>query len=152
MKKKLFFAGMLVCVLTFGMAVVGCGGDDEPNTDPKKIVITGLTGKSGEAQIGIFSGFGENDMTAYGEGTISGASVELPLYIYSEGETVWTGNGAYYLMLFDGEAEYIFTDGKTFEQLGISGEQDIAKLPKYNITAATSTIAFDKFKEPPAYE
>ncbi|MDR1074232.1 MAG: hypothetical protein LBL45_11270 [Treponema sp.] len=140
------------------MAVVGCGGDDgdEPNTEPKKIVITGLGDLTGEVYIMVYSSFGEDGMTAGGSGTISGASVELPLYAYSEeGEqSAWTGNGPHYLMLSVGEAGYVFTDGKTFEQLGIdfSSEQGAAKLPKYSITAATSTIAFDKFKASPVGE
>jgi hypothetical protein len=44
-----------------------------------------------------------------------------------------------------------YTGGKTFAQLGISTAQteaDAAKLPKYNITGATSTIAATQFWTP----
>ncbi|MDR2446313.1 MAG: hypothetical protein LBD58_03330 [Treponema sp.] len=149
MKKKLFFAGMLVCVLAFGMIAVGCGGnEEEPNADPKTIVITGLADKSGTVMIMVFSSLDEDGQVAGGYGTISNASVELPLYVYEsiqdETPSRWTGNGSYYLaFMFDEDgdgASYVFTDGKTLEA-------DMANLPKYSINAAKSTIAFAKFKK-----
>jgi hypothetical protein len=157
MKKKLFFAGMLVCVLAFGMAVAGCGGDDDPpNTDPKTIVITGLGSKSGEVVITVGSGYDETAEYALGHGEISNGSVELPLYEFSlsiEDPVSFTGNGSYYLTFTIGEEEaYVFTDGKTLAELGISSEAteaDQAKLPKYSFKAATSTIAFAKFVPAP---
>ena len=43
------------------------------------------------------------------------------------------------------DSMYVYADGKTLVQLGIQGESDINKFPKYNISSETSTIAFTKF-------
>ncbi|MDR0374785.1 MAG: hypothetical protein LBH85_03575, partial [Treponema sp.] len=135
-----------------------CGGDDDSgNTDPKKIVITGLDGESGEVAIMLFSSFSDDGMIAMGGGEISENSVALPLYKFDGDEdestppTTWTGSGAYYLMLSiregeeEGGATYLYTGGKTLAELEITGQESAAKAPKYNITTATSTIAFDQF-------
>ncbi|MDR0375014.1 MAG: hypothetical protein LBH85_04745, partial [Treponema sp.] len=112
MKKKLFFAGMLACVLAFGLAVVGCGGDDDSgNTDPKKIVITGLGDESGQVAIMLFSKPSDDGMIAMGGSEINENSVDLLLYKFDGYEdestppSAWTGSGAYYLMLSIREGE-----------------------------------------------
>jgi hypothetical protein len=151
MKNQRLWLGILVIALVFGMTVVGCddgstGGGDEN----KKITVTGITGKTGPAMISVSSSFEDDGMVAMGMGTISGSSVTFALM--KDEDVPWAGSGSYYLMLGfasdadeDDEVMYIYTDGKTLVELGISSEADASKLPKYNISSATSTIAFNKF-------
>jgi len=86
-------------------------------------------------------------MVSAGRGKVSSGSVKFNL-VKDEYMTPWTGSGSYYLMLvFDqDDDQYYYTNGQT---ISISEEDEnfYAKLPKYNITSATSTIAFNLFKK-----
>jgi uncharacterized repeat protein (TIGR02543 family) len=115
------------------------------NTDPKKITITGLNGKSGSVEIDIATSIGDGDMVASGGGTISGSSVTVSLQ--KQDGSAWTDTGSYYLMISMNDGTYAYTNGQTFEQLGIKSEADIYKVPKYNIQSATSAIAFSQFQK-----
>jgi hypothetical protein len=133
---------MLAMALAFGLVLAGCDLGGEENTDPKKITITGLTGESGTVEIIIRTG-AEFERVAEGEGTISNNSVTVSLK--KEDGSDWTGAGSHYIMIETDDTVYLYTNGKTLSELGISSEDDLAKLPKYNITDATSTIAFSQF-------
>jgi len=152
MANKKFWLGMLVLVLAFGMTVIGCDDDTDKGRSEggggNSITITGITGKTGDALIYVASGLdSENGMVAEGMGTISGGSVTFNL-VKDQAMNPWTGSGSYYLMLeFDqDESEYYYTNGQTIN-ISAGDENPYAKLPKYNITSAASTIAFNLFKE-----
>jgi hypothetical protein len=157
MVNKRNLLGILVMALVFGMSVVGCGNDDSGNggnSEGKKITITGITRSTGMIMIMLMSE--SEGGVAMGMSQISNSSATVDLL--NEDETAWTGSGSYFIQMAvgslsddtDGET-YVFTDGKTFTELGITdtedGEQLMKKLPKYNISGTVSTIAFNKFKE-----
>jgi len=162
MANKRKFTGVLAIMLVFGMLAAGCGNDDsENNTDQKGITITGLNGMTGGAGIGLYS---QNGFIAYGEGTIKNNSVFFELFEiinnedsydedYEPETKPWAGNGSYHLILHlhKQEESYFYTDGKTFIELnlieGITFEQFLSRLPKYDFTSASSSIPFNKFKE-----
>jgi len=145
MEKKEFWLGMLALALVFGMMVAGCdnGTSNKGGNGAKSITITGITGKTGDSVIYVASGYGS--IVAAGRGKISSGSVTFNM-VKDEYMTPWTENGSFYLMLiFDqDQSQYYYTNGQT---INISEEDDLTKLPKYNITSTTSTIAFNLFKE-----
>ncbi|MDR2095099.1 MAG: hypothetical protein LBP76_06225 [Treponema sp.] len=146
---KLFLAGMFGIVLAFGIVVMGCDNDPDENTDPKKIIITGLGEQSGSIEVSLYSTSFDN-ADVEGEETISDTSVTISLKVAEDGKDTdelddWTGTGSYYLILEVGDNMYLYTNGKTFDDLGITGQQDIAKLPKIDISETTITIAFTEF-------
>jgi hypothetical protein len=157
MKKKLFWV-VLAVLLALGMALVSCGdGSGGSNNEPKSITITGLSGKSGTIEVVLDSIVGGRAKDiALGTGTISGDSATVPLYeAAGNGDisnVIWTGSGGYYLAVrVLNYAIYIYTNGKTLAELGVSSnfsedEKDLVKLPKINITGADTTVAFDKFQ------
>jgi hypothetical protein len=153
MANKRFCLGMLVMVLAFGMSVVGCDDSLDENDGGKSITVTGITGKTGDAMIMAFSSMDENGIVAMGMGKISSGSVSFSL-IKDERMNPFTGSGSYFLMLqFDvDDSQYVYSNGKTWAELGITGSSEdevFSKLPKYNISSATSTIPFSKFNEIP---
>jgi hypothetical protein len=151
MVNKRFLLGMLAIVLVFGTMVVGCdnGSTNSVNTDPKNITITGIDG-SGNIRIGIGTNVIASNMVlvAEGYGTVSNGSVIVAL-MEPNGE-YWTGSGAYNIFAVYQGMESFYTGGKTFSQLGITAPtvEDAGKLPKYNITSATSVIAANQFWTP----
>jgi hypothetical protein len=76
------------------------------------------------------------------------ADVTFSLKIW-QSNTGWTGTGPYFVMLHiingQNHVTYAYTEGKTFQELGITSQQDIVKLPKYNISKTTSSIDFGQF-------
>jgi hypothetical protein len=153
MKNKKFFLGILVMTLVFGMTVVGCDDNAENNNgngggggSGNSITITGITGKTGEATIYVVSNFtNESGIVAAGLGNVSGNTVTFSLV--NANEAPWTGSGSYYLMLgFDqDDSEYYYTNGQTIT--AENNAEFYANLPKYNISSAASTIAFNLFRE-----
>ncbi|MDR1909507.1 MAG: hypothetical protein LBQ35_06295 [Spirochaetaceae bacterium] len=144
-KSKLLLGGVLALTLVVGMMAVGCDNGTTSNTDPKTITITGLTGKTGEVEFIVSSTPDDVDAVAAGVGTINNNSVTIALVELPYGSgNVWTGTGSYYLMM-EVDSFYWYSNGLTFEALGISGESDISKLPKFSIEEAASTIGFDRF-------
>jgi len=62
-------------------------------------------------------------------------------------------NGSYFLRFVlseenNGEGNYLYTEGKTFTELGITYSYDnlYDNLPEYNISSGTTTINFNQFK------
>jgi hypothetical protein len=153
MKNKDFWLGIRVTVLLFGITVVGCdnGTADGEEGDPKSITITGITGESGDVIIGVTSNYDDDEPTAVGMGTVYGGSVAFSLLDMNANP--WTGSGSYYigLLFLDGETEYMYSNGKSLSDLGLiynsSDAEFSSKLPKYTISSATSTIAFNQFVE-----
>lgn len=143
--------GMLAVVLAFSMAVTGCGGDDDDeNTDPKKITVTGITDDtSNVAMIMLAENISEEGVVAGGSGTIANGSVTFSLM--KEDESDWTGTGSFYLILSIGQGEnssaYAYTDGKSLAELQITSSADMAKLLKYSVSSTVSTIPFSKFAD-----
>jgi hypothetical protein len=116
-----------------------------------KITITGLDGKTGKITVELFSTVSSPSVIA-GLGDISNGSATVPLKQVDRTVTDWTGTGSYFLEIYINSGSditpYFYTDGKTFEELGISNlsnSEDIKKLPQISITDTTTTIALGKF-------
>jgi hypothetical protein len=144
MANKKYVWGMLAVILAFTMVIAGCNqdGDDDENTDPKKITITGIpSGITGEVMIGIAI---ETGFIAVGEATSTNNSVTVSLKSADDDgyptDNDWTGTGSFMVFLYIGDTEYIYTNGADLNA------DSFADIPKYNITSAVSTIPFDKFK------
>jgi hypothetical protein len=163
MNKKLNFLSMLVCLLALGLVLAGCDNgstDSDPNTDPKTITLTGIPGNVSYVAIAIFTSDSVDDIKAEGR-DIDNGSIALSLKTENNrGDNVdWTGYGSYYISLMavvgNESNYYIYTNGKSLDELGISAsltdEQLISKAPKYNITNASSTIAFSQFTLMPSW-
>jgi hypothetical protein len=150
MTNKKFWLRILAMVLVFGITVVACDNgstDDNGSGSAKKITITGLTGKTGDVIIALSTTFGKGDdgIVAMGQGTICSNSVTVSL-VRDAADNPWTGSGSYYMVMYIGDDGFVYSTGKTMAQLGINSEADIrTKMPKYNITSATSSIAFSEF-------
>ena len=113
------------------------------------LTITGLEGKSGDVDIVVATHYAQEGMVARGKGTIINGSATVALFKYDNSE--WTGTGEHIIFMalsITGDDAYPYTAGKTFEQLGISGQIDGDKLPKYNFTQSASTIDFSDFYYP----
>jgi hypothetical protein len=135
-----------VAVFLFVMIACDNGSTGGGNTDPKTISITGITGITGLVSIELNSKNDFNYSDAKGTGTISDGSVMFELFTTIE-TAPWTGSGSFFLRLGNMDGVFIFTGGKTFTELGITSEADIAKLPKYSITSTKSTIPFSQFQK-----
>jgi hypothetical protein len=145
----------LVLVLILGVMITG---NVEAQRSGKTLTITGITGKTGDAMVALFSTFEDIDsvdnIAAYGEGIISRNTVTFPLY-YDDDDSPFTGSGFFYIFLFfeDDDSCYCYTNGQTMGALGLSAyssdEEVEVKLPKYNVSSLSTTIAFNRFKEAP---
>ncbi|MCL2410627.1 MAG: hypothetical protein FWC97_03190 [Treponema sp.] len=119
------------------------------SNEPKKIIITGLTGKSGEAVVGLFDSFYDEGPIASGRGTIFNDSVTIELLtgdIFGVTGDEWTGHGEFRIILGAGTEEYMFTNGYTFEELEIFTDGDFDNAPRFNIVVTISEIDFAKFQ------
>jgi hypothetical protein len=131
MKDLVKLVGIIALVAVIGFSMAAC--DDGENTDPKVIVITGLSGKTGTVGVAVMNNSWE--WIAAGEGTISGDSVTINLWDQKiEGER-WKGSGSYYVgpKLLTEDIAYKYTDGTN-------------DWVKVNFTGTTTTLAFNKFK------
>jgi hypothetical protein len=139
--KKQYLSGLLVLVMA--LAVAGCKTEESENTDPKIIVITGLEGIS-SIQLMLSSSL-DDGAVASGVGAVVSGSATIALKNPDE-TTEWTGTGSYWVMFGNNSGQYLYTDGKTFAELGVTSQNDDAtKVPKYTINDTISTISFDKF-------
>jgi hypothetical protein len=131
MKNLVKLVGIIALVAVIGFFMAAC--DDGENTDPKNLVITGLSGKTGEVGMVIMNNSWE--WIAAGQGTISGDSVTIELWDEKDnkGER-WTGSGSYYVAprLLTEDIIYKYTDGTN-------------DWVKVNFTGTTTTLAFNKF-------
>jgi hypothetical protein len=117
------------------------------NMDPKSISITGITGLTGYVAVGLYSS--PTDLVAGGTGTIESNTLTVALKILTAGfepsEQDWTGSGNYIVTLESGGNEYIYTDGKTLTELGITSDADLDKVPRLGFNSASTSVAFNKF-------
>jgi hypothetical protein len=167
--KKIYLL-MPVLILANGITILECGSIDDYENDienelvcntGKTIIITGIpeltwpceifAGRTPEGELMVIG----NDFLelAYGEGTVSkNGTISFYLLDY-ENDNTWTRSGNYYLELrFDNASIYTYTDGKTFEQLGLRYNMNVEeigkRLPKYHISQSSlQTISFSKFIE-----
>jgi hypothetical protein len=129
------------------MAVIGCddGSGNDEDADPKKITITGLFGGDGTITINLLDA--EGTTVAVGEESMAN---EVTFSLKKQGTNDdWTGTGSYFVTLYiisgQNRMAFVYTEGKTLQDLGVASEEDMAKLPKYPISNTTSTIAFGEF-------
>jgi len=166
MKNKLFLTAIPALALVFGMTVVGCGGGGGGD-DGSTITITGITLTSAEySTIGIQMGTNAAAApTVRGSVPLSGSSAAISLVknITNIGETIpWNETGDFIIRLYfipNGVTDsgywkyYTYTDGKTFDELGLNKNSTPAetneKLPKYTVSSSKFTIAFSKFQPTP---
>jgi hypothetical protein len=149
MAKKRNWMGMLVVALVFGFVLAGCHTyvpDDEPNKDPKMIVITGfdlelqdglevairetldgpMIGRRWIA--GLPPGNGPKDVSVELIDMDTGASGTHP----ENGEQPWTGIGNYFISFNPGDSNYFYSvDGTTPS--------------KYYIKDAVTALNFSQF-------
>jgi hypothetical protein len=144
------------------------------NKDAKTIIITGITDITGMGVIGVMGddmGGDDARAVAANEGTVSNNSLTISLHVEEDGQITvpWTVSGSYFLVMvfydpddrFAEKDEYVYTNGKTWAELGITFPFEFeteekkdtikAKLPKYNISSATSTIPFSQFCYAPGF-
>ena len=156
MENRGFFKRMLVIIMVFGIAIIGCDNgttNNSDNTEPKKVSLTGFNANVDYVDLEFYSKPNEYGVVAYGHGHPYSKAFTLELYnIY---DSPFTGNGSYYLHIhihYDGDDncyDYFYSNGKTFAQLGITESSTpaeiISKGPKYNIASAESIIPFNQF-------
>jgi hypothetical protein len=118
---------------------------------PQFFRVTGLKDLTGRVSVSLFK---QMDMEGREcTGVISNGTV---YFKFSDGKG-WPESGQYYIVFRTGYNNtkkeytqfYYFTNGKSFEQLGITNEtteeQDAALIPKYNITNQPIWLSFDWF-------
>jgi hypothetical protein len=153
MKNRHTLMGILAVVLVFGLAFVGCKQptDDNDggtvNADPKKVMITGITGIAGRYcrimvtrnKLTQLNGDNVPDNVAVGSTTIGGDTVEIPLKVpnqnFYETDTLWTGNGKYYVLFgqADGSGGVMTYTGNTAGPIQV------------DFNEAEKSLSFDKF-------
>ena len=160
MQKRGVFWVILVIVLVFGMAVVGCE-DDEKKDYSTFIKITGITEKTGLASVMIYSVFnGTADPVAGGQGIISNNEVIVTLKDTSQNNWGGVGNSNQYHVFIvfgdDTANRYAWTSNRDWTGmggLGITNETSLfANLPKWALYtfnehgAAFNNLKFDWFR------
>jgi hypothetical protein len=139
---------IIIAALVFGiMTAAGCSNSND--TGPKKITITGLEGKQGSVGVALMS----PEDQLYGEGEIVNGSLTVSLASPEDEDVAWTGTGSYLVGLYfidedSDEDEYLYTNGKTLEELGIPEdniEEYAEKFPLLRISRPTTIINFKKF-------
>jgi hypothetical protein len=171
MAKKIILSGILAIALVFAMTVLGCENapeDDGGNT----ITITGITQTSTE-RIMMGISVGNNlSSTASAKGKfqiLEGNSITFSLYDFQKSDVInsnyipWKEKGDFIIQLefkignnlsTAVETYYLYTDGKTWNELGVNNKPTVAemdtKLPRYTISSSKSTIAFSKFQDQPS--
>jgi hypothetical protein len=170
MRNNRFILALSALTLTCTVVLVSCGGgrsdggavknpggstdrseevEDVPggnDTGPKEIIITGLEGKQGSVEVALMS----PEDQVYGEGEIVNGSLTVSL---EDEDGAWTGTGSYWVGLYfrdedSDKDEYLYTNGKTLEALGIPEdniEEYAEKFPLLRISGTTTKVDFKKF-------
>jgi hypothetical protein len=147
------FAILLVLSLQVFSCGMGMASQAADTGGAKTIVITGITGYTGEIFGFIVDGHAiQENYIAWSYGKVSGNRVELPFFNMPAGNSApWTGRGEYGLVLIfehePGTADnvwYLYTRGNSINPL-----TDVDNPPKHNISRATTSIAFDQFHKVP---
>jgi 1-phosphatidylinositol phosphodiesterase len=169
-RKGVLIFGALLAALVIGIVLIGCGEDSTPESTPHSVKITGIPAEYDHDRASIVL-FDDNPgmvgdkidaiVVAQGRGLISGDSATIELKTPNGAD--WDGSGPHHLQLSldrtthhaDG-IFFIYTDSKTFEDLGITEDDSIedidSKLPTWHIDGTESEIpftAFDFFHELP---
>jgi hypothetical protein len=136
MKNKILLA-VLAVALVFGMTLAGCKDSDDgakANTDPKTIVITGISAEDKTAYFPVSGGFlgifpaGTTVTQMMGGATNDGGAMfnnsditisdsapftyTIPLYNPGTGNGRWTGNGRHEVVVSDGSTNPATAKGK----------------------------------------
>jgi hypothetical protein len=122
MKKNAFFMlGMSAALLTFGLILAGCDNGTSENTDPKTLVITGISSDMmssiNDPRIGIVP-TGETSPVAGASGDAlsdSGTTVTASLYAAPDYSNRWTGSGTYDVYIMDGSTPKHQASGVVFD-------------------------------------
>ena len=126
-------------------------------TGQKTLTITGLKGIiGGNYRLTCYiKDNASGNIVAVGPLTPSLSTVTFKLMDEkTNGTTAWTGSGSYNIFIDcwpDGNSIY-YTDGRSWSQVGVrewtvEHEIDYSRLPKFNFSAASSTIDFSKFRD-----
>jgi hypothetical protein len=104
----------------------------------KTLKITGISGYTGP--VTLFIAAGETEQVAWGEGTVSGSSVTISLFIYGNSSnpytsTPWTGSGTYYVALFEKAKSQITSSDRTPDRMA-----------QEEFSSETTTIAWGDFE------
>jgi hypothetical protein len=158
MTNKKFLMGMLAILLSFGMAVVGCG-DGGGGSSGKTLTITGITETADFIGVHLLTKNNWLYQDAFGSERLSGSSITIPLIdqrspIGIDDRMYWEGSGSYILIIdlttYIGnernEVSYVWTNGKTFEELGLTDDSD-EEIPRYDFSSTNSTIPFSQFQK-----
>jgi hypothetical protein len=107
---------------------------------PKSLVITGISGFTGDVLVDISSDAKNltGSMVAVGGSAISGDSATIPLVSSKNEADRWTGGGEYFIVL-------VFNQGGN--NIIYFYSQGSMSALKYKISEATTTIAFDQFRK-----
>jgi hypothetical protein len=146
MNKKILLV-MLAVALVFGMTLVGCKDSDDgekANTDPKTIVITGITGIS-KTYLFVMLVADETSNPVAGYRAANASTVTFPLskVVVSGGNISWTGDeadrwketGPYHILLIASNNTYF----------NFSTDEMYVTLNKVDIKVASTTVAFSEF-------
>jgi hypothetical protein len=148
MKNNKILLAILAIALVLGMTACDNGGGGstttkKPNTDPKTLVITGITDLNEYGQVAIFEkgttpeqmvegiGFVAGAIASNSDYTASGTTLNIALYNPGTNNGRWTGNGTYNIgiMLKIGSD----TTGSGYGATNI------------DFSTATTTVTWDKF-------
>jgi hypothetical protein len=145
------FAIALSAVIVFSLAAClstggGSSGSAQPaaaaaavsDSVPKTLVVTGIEGFSGDVLVTIASD-GRNltgSMVAVGGSVLSGSNLTVPLVQPGREDQRWTGTGEYFIVL-------VFSQGGNVIYFYAQGGMSALR---YNISEATTTIAFNQFR------
>jgi hypothetical protein len=139
--------GIIFIAMMIGFVMMGCtnpaGGDDK---DPiSSVTITGLDEFDGDDfDIYIYNASG-NEVAGNNDGdSVVDGSITFALYGDFDD---FARAGSYIIELYncDSYETFYYTNGQTFEQLGIDGEEDF---PTYSLSG-DATIAFSQFQPVP---
>jgi len=116
----------------------------------KKIVITGINMPNNTTiLVGLINSH-IGDVVATGFGTVNNGVCTVLLYT-GKPSRAWNDTGTYGVTIMYRDEMYIYTNGRTLQQLGfVYGDIGAfytfhANLPRVNFTHSTTTLAFKKF-------
>jgi len=144
--KNLKLFGIIAIVALIGFTMTACEEDVGNNGVQKTLVITGITGLSGNITVAIANKKGNDfDLVAYNKVAYpaNGADVTIPLISYVKAGEQFTGTGNFYILLyFDTNNTGTLTNNKTY---GYAGGGLIPLT--YSLTEAKTILAFSLFAE-----
>jgi len=131
MKKKLCLMVGLMLTVLLALSFTAC--DLFPVQ--KILVVTGITGYTGEALVAIFTNPNnpKGSLEAAGDAIISGGTVSFELV--DDNDHAWTGEGEYYVMLILGpnNTNYYYSGG-------------LLSARKLKFSSETTTVSYDQFR------